>query len=113
MMQSKDLSNVMRRAWQIARATGKAFSVALSKSWALYRLVKQMRAGVVRFSYEKVDGTLRKACGTLKDTGLLVKGTGRPDDGQTVKYYDVEAKGFRSFRVENFITTYENYIKLY
>lgn len=106
MMRSKDLSNVMRRAWQMARATGKAFSVALSKSWALYRLVKQMRAGVVRFTYEKVNGTLRKARGTLIDTGLLVKGSGRADDGRTVKYYDVDAAGWRSFKIENFITMF-------
>lgn len=105
-MKRTDLSTIMRRAWQIARATGKAFAVALSKSWQLYRLTKQMRAGIVRFAYEKADGTLRKAIGTLKDTAALVKGTGRPDDGRTVRYYDVEADGWRSFKVENFITAY-------
>lgn len=104
-MKRTDLSTIMRRAWQIARATGKAFAVALSKSWQLYRLTKQMRAGIVRFAYEKADGTLRKALGTLKDTAALVKGTGRPD-GRTVRYYDVEADGWRSFKVENFITAY-------
>ncbi len=105
-MKGQELSKVMRRAWQIARVTGKAFAVALSKLWQLYRLIKQMRAGVVRFAYEKADGTLRKAIGTLKDTTLLVKGTGRPDDGRTVRYYDVEANGWRSFKVENFVTAY-------
>ncbi len=105
-MKTIDLSAIMRRAWQIARATGKAFAVALSKSWQLYRLTKRMRAGVVRFAYEKADGTLRKAIGTLKDTAALVKGTGRPDDGRTVRYFDVEADGWRSFRVENFVTVY-------
>ena len=105
-MKTIDLSAIMRRAWQIARATGKAFAVALSKSWQLYRLTKRMRAGVVRFAYEKADGTLRKAIGTLKDTAALVKGTGRPDDGRTVRYFDFEADGWRSFRVENFVTVY-------
>ena len=105
-MQSKDLSNVMRRAWQIARVTGKAFSVALSKSWGLYRLTRRMRAGVVLFAYEKADGTLRRACGTLQDIAATIKGTGRPDDGRTVKYYDIEAAGWRSFKVENLITVY-------
>lgn len=112
-MKKQDLSMIMRRAWQIARATGKGFAVALSKSWQLYRLVERMRAGVVRFAYEKTDGTLRHASGTLKGTGGLVKGTGQPDNGRTLRYYDVEAGGFRSFRVENFITAYENHIKLY
>lgn len=105
-MKGQELSKVMRRAWQIARATGKAFAVALSKSWQLYRLTKQMRAGAVKFSYEKTDGTLRKALGTLKDTAVLVKGAGKPDDGRTIKYYDVEADGWRSFKVENFVTAY-------
>lgn len=105
-MKKQDLSSIMRRAWHIARATGKAFAVALLRSWQLYRLTKQMRSGVVRFAYEKVDGTLRRAVGTLKDTAALVKGTGRSDDGQTVKYYDVEAAGWRSFKTENFVTAY-------
>ena len=105
-MQKIELSKIMRRAWQIARATGKAFAVALSKSWQLYRLTKRMRAGVVRFAYEKADGTLRRAVGTLKDTASLVKGTGHLDDGRTMRYFDVEADGWRSFKVENFVTAY-------
>lgn len=105
-MKRQELSKIMHRAWAIARATGKAFAVALSKAWALYRLTKRMHTGAVRFAYEKADGSLRRALGTLKDTAALVKGTGRPDDGRTVKYYDVEANGWRSFKVENFVTAY-------
>lgn len=105
-MTRKDLSKLMLRAWEMFRTTGKAFAVCLAKAWALWRLTRQMRAGVVRFAYEKADGSLRKACGTLHDVAATVKGTGRPDDGQTVKYYDVEAGGWRSFRVENLITVY-------
>lgn len=105
-MKRHELSKVMRRAWQIARATGKAFAVALSKAWALYRLTKQMRAGVVRFAYEKANGTLRRATGTLQEVATLIKGTGRPDDGRTIRYYDIDADGWRSFKVENFVTIY-------
>lgn len=103
-MKTYDLSMIMRRAWQIARATGKAFAAALSQSWQLYRLTKRMRGGIVRFFYQKTDGTLRTAFGTLQNAADLVKGgAGRADDGRTVRYYDVEAAGWRSFRVENFI----------
>ena len=105
-MKKQDLSTIMRRAWHIARATGKAFAVCLSKAWQLYRLTKRMRAGVFRFAYEKTDGTLRKATGTLHEVVSMVKGTGRPDDGRPVRYYDVEASGFRSFRAESLITIY-------
>lgn len=96
----------MRRAWTLFRSTGKAFAVCLSKAWALYRLTKRMRAGIVRFAYEKADGTLRKACGTLHDVAATIKGTGRPNDALTIRYYDVEANGWRSFKVENFIAIY-------
>lgn len=105
-MKKQDLSLIMRRTWQIARATGKTFAVALSKSWQLYRLVRRMRSDVVRFAYEKTDGTLRRAAGTLQGADALIKGTGQPDNAKTVKYYDMEAGGFRSFRVENLITVY-------
>jgi len=33
-MKKQDLSTIMRRAWHIARATGKAFAVCLSKAVA-------------------------------------------------------------------------------
>ncbi|WP_295878775.1 SH3 beta-barrel fold-containing protein [uncultured Alistipes sp.] len=105
-MKRTDLQIIMRRSWALFRTTGKTFSVCLSKAWQLYRLTDRMRAGVVRFAYEKADGTLRRACGTLRDIAATIKGSGRPDDGRTVKYYDIEAAGWRSFKVENLITVY-------
>ena len=96
---------VFRMAYELVHATGKTFAVCLSRAWALYRLTKQMRGGIVSFAYEKADGSLRKAKGTLKDIQSLIKGTGK-ENYKTVRYFDVEAGGFRSFKVENFITSY-------
>ena len=84
-------------AYELMKVTGKAFAVCLSRAWALYRLTRQMHKGIVTFAYEKADGSLRKAKGTLKDVQSLIK---------TVRYFDVDANGFRSFKVENFITVY-------
>lgn len=92
-------------AYEMMKATGKTFAVCLSRSWALYRLTKLMHKGIVAFAYEKADGSLRKAKGTLKDIQNLIKGTGT-ENYKTVRYFDIEAKGFRSFKVENFITAY-------
>lgn len=61
--------------------------------------------GNITFAYEKADGSLRKAKGTLKDISNLIKGTGS-ENYKTVRYFDVEANGFRSFKVENLITIY-------
>lgn len=98
-------SKVFKQAHEIMKATGKAFAVCLSRAWALYRLTKQMHQGVVTFAYEKADGSLRKAKGTLKDVQNLIKGTGTPNY-KTIRYFDVEANAFRSFKTENLITVY-------
>lgn len=104
-MNKYDLSNIMRRAWELFRTTGKSFSVCLVKAWSLYRLTKRMRTGVVSFCYEKANGDTRKAKGTLQGVAPLIKGTGK-ETPKTVRYFDIEAGGFRSFRIENFITAY-------
>ena len=99
-MKRTDLSNIMRRAWALFRTTGKTFSVCLSKAWGFTGL--PVGCGAVSFGLltKRADGTLRRACGTLQDIAATIKGTGRPDDGRTVKYYDIEAAGWRSFKVE-------------
>ena len=98
-------TKVFRRAYEIREATGKTFEVCLAKSWALFRLEKAMERGVVRFAYEKTDGSLRKARGTLKDVKYVPKTT-RAENIRTFVYYDMEARSFRCFRIENLITVY-------
>lgn len=98
-------STVFKQAHELMEATGKNFAVCLSKAWALYRLTNQMQEGVVTFTYEKVDGSVRKAKGTLKDIQHLIKGTGIPNY-KTICYFDKDANGFRSFKVENLISVY-------
>lgn len=97
---------VFKRAYEIMSKTGKAFAVCLSKAWALYRLTKQMRTkDEVVFTYEKKDGSLRRAYGTLKNVSQFVKGTGKTSTG-VFHYWDLEAVAFRCFRVENLVTVY-------
>ena len=89
-MRKSDLRNIMLRAWEMYRTTGKAFAVCLSRSWVIFRLIQRMRSSVVQFSYEKINGALRTGTETPK----------------TVKYYDIEAANWRSFKIENLITIY-------
>lgn len=98
-------SKVFKRAYEIMRNTGKTFAVCLSKAWAIYRLGKSMLKGEVKFAYEKKDGTLRKACGTLKDVSQFIKGTGKSSD-KVFHYWDLEAVAFRCFSISNLITIY-------
>lgn len=98
-------SKVFKTAYELKESTGKTFAICLAKAWQLYRLSKRMKKEVVNFAYEKADGTLRKAKGTLKDVQNLIKGTGS-ENYKTVKYFDIDAGGFRSFKVENLISVY-------
>ena len=75
---------VMSYAHHIFVTTVISWSDALKKAWQLYRLAKLMRQGVVKFYFEKVDGSARVAYGTMC-------------------YWDTKKNAFRSFRVENFI----------
>ena len=65
-MRKSDLRNIMLRAWEMYRTTGKAFAVCLSRSWVIFRLIQRMRSSVVQFSYEKINGALRKAKGAFR-----------------------------------------------
>lgn len=104
-MKTQFRSKVFRMAWEILHSTGKSFAVCLAKAWAVYRLKREMASGVVRFAFEKVDGTFRKASGTLKNVSAMVKGTGT-ENFKTVAFFDVDKRAFRCFKVENLITVY-------
>lgn len=99
-------TRVMSYAHHIFESTTVNWSTALKKAWTLYRLAKMMRKGVVKFFYEKVDGSARVAYGTLCNLPAGVtsrrSATKTPTFG-TMCYWDTKKNAFRSFRVENFI----------
>lgn len=99
-------SQVFRRAHEIAKATGKAFAICLVKAWECYRLKKLMMKKTVRFCYEKADGTLRHAVGTLQEVFLGdIKGV-RPPNPKVFNYYDMDAHAFRCFKSGNLVKVY-------
>tara|TARA_R110002049_G_scaffold80452_3_gene204620 strand:- start:1119 stop:1424 length:306 start_codon:yes stop_codon:yes gene_type:complete len=97
-------TTVFKRAHEIAKQTGKTFAICLVKAWQIYRLKKAMLTNKVKFAYEKADGSLRYAVGTLNGN-FEIKGTGKPNY-KTLSYFDIQAKGFRSFKIENLIQVY-------
>lgn len=97
-------TNVFLRAYEIMKATGKAFADCLKKAWQLYRLSKDLHSkDEVCFTYEKKDGSIRTAYGTLKGVEKFVKGTGTQSP-KVFNYWDLEAVAFRCFKIENFIS---------
>jgi hypothetical protein len=98
-------SAVFNYAWSIVKSTGKSFNIALVKAWQIFKLKRQLSAGKVKFAFEKADGSLRYALGTLKNVSGSIKGTGK-QNFKSIAYFDVDADAFRSFKVENLIKIY-------
>lgn len=69
---------------------------------------ESLRNGVVEFSYEKKDGTIREAKGTLNSDIYgeenKPKGTGFEVPDNIVKYYDLDKVGWRSFNFDKLIS---------
>lgn len=99
-------SMVMKAAWLlITKKQVASFAEALRKAWKAYRLKAQMALGVVKFSFVKANGEIRKAVGTLAK-GLYQyenKGTGYASPASCIRYFDLERKAFRSFTVSSLI----------
>jgi len=81
--------------------TGKNWTDCLRKAWQLYRINKEMHQGEVTFYFEKKDGEIRKATGTLK-IDYEFKTQNQPNP-KVFTYFDIEAGAFRCFKIENFI----------
>ena len=71
-----ETSNVRRL--EIYRVTGESFSEP-KRAWLLLKLKAQMKQKTVQFFYQKVNGEIRQAFGTLRDEVIntIVKETGR------------------------------------
>ena len=96
------------RANVIARRTGSE-AMGIIKAQMIDLLKAKLQSGVAHFIYIKKDGSLREAWGTC--AGNLMKATqnGRGLSGDavnTVKYFDVEAGGYRSLRFENLVQVF-------
>lgn len=63
-----------------------------------------MKTRIVKFYFRKVDGSLREAYGTLKETMLpATQGTGRKANDTLQTYFDTERQEYRSFKKANLV----------
>ena len=64
-----------------------------------------MKQKTVQFFYQKVNGEIRQAFGTLRDEVIntIVKETGRKPNDNMFIYFDTEKQEFRSFKKFNLI----------
>lgn len=106
-MKKTDLRTIMQMAWQFVKRNGFELSEALKQAWQVFKLKKQMFKGIVKFYYQKVDGSIREAYGTLKSELMPAIDTSndRRLKNPTVQvYFDTERQEFRCFKVANVVT---------
>lgn len=100
------LRKVMKMAWQFVRKNGYTLSQALKTAWANVKLHAALAKDIVKFHFQKVDGTIREAFGTLNlskvPTEMHPKGE-RKEIPTTQTYYDTEKGAWRCFKKANLI----------
>lgn len=85
------LATIMRLAWQFVKRNGFTMSEALKCAWANIKLKMAMKERIVKFYFSKVDGSLREAYGTLKESLLPpTNGSGRKANDTLQTYFDTE-----------------------
>lgn len=99
------LREVMKLAWQFVKKNGYNMSEALKIAWANIKLKAEMKKRIVKFYFQKVDGSIREAYGTLKEDLLpRHEESGRKKNDTVQTYFDSEVEGWRSFKKANLIS---------
>lgn len=99
-------SFAMSLAWAIRKQTGSDFGQCQRLAWRAARLRSALQAGAVEFEFIKDDGSTRRAYGTLCPAlySYDAKGTAHATASPVIKFYDLNAGGFRSFRADRLTT---------
>ena len=100
------MSEIMTAAWSFVRKNGYTMAEALKCAWRNAKLRKAMAQGIVKFYFQKVDGSIREAFGTLaKNLIPATQGESNRKRNDTVQtYYDSEKCDWRCFKVANLIS---------
>ena len=99
------LSDLFKLAWQFVKRNGCDMSMALQLAWANKKLKAEMALKIVKFYFQKVDGTMREAYGTLNakliPSEFLTGGTNRKANDTVQVFFDTERGEWRCFKKAN------------
>lgn len=96
-------SDVMKLAWAIRRKNPEhRLADCQISAWKVVLLYQALRQGSVRFSFQKQNGEIRQAIGTLKPDMFIQppKTTEQSAQLTLVRYFDMEKNAIRSFRAD-------------
>ena len=103
-------NNIRKEKPVILRGATPTQGQALKYAWWFENFRDKLRTGVWRFSFFKLDGSIREARGTLSP--LLIPADKLPSSGASLDkeksassfpYFDLDKQEWRSFRLDNFI----------
>lgn len=99
------MREVMTLAWQMVKKNGYTMAEALKTAWRNIKLRTQMQQRIVKFYFQKVDGSIREAYGTLKETLVPATGDDNRKKNDTVQvFFDTEKQAWRCFKKANLIS---------
>ena len=104
---STKVKNMMREvmvlAHQFVRKNGMSLSEALKTAWANIKLKASMKSRIVKFYFQKIDGSIREAYGTLKENIVPATQGERKNNDTCQTYYDCEKEAWRCFKKANLL----------
>lgn len=104
-MKRNVLHDIMSLAWQFVKRNGFTMSEALKAAWANIKLRAAMKQRIVKFYFQKVDGSIREAYGTLKENLIpATSGDNRKRNDTVQVYFDTERQEYRCFKKANLIS---------
>lgn len=104
-MRRNVLHDIMSLAWQFVKRNGFTMSEALKLAWANMKLKVAMKQRIVKFYFQKVDGSMREAYGTLKENLIpATSGDNRKRNDTVQVYFDTEKQEYRCFKKANLIS---------
>lgn len=104
-MKTNYLSQIMSSAWRFFRISGQSFSECLKLAWSNFKTVQKMQKGIVKFYFQKVDGSIREAYGTLSEKIIpkADQANNRKKNDTVQIYFDTECQDWRCFKKLNLI----------
>ena len=97
-------SEIFKMAWSFIRKNGFTLSEALKQAWLNAKVKKALYKGIVKFYFQKIDGSIREAYGTLKaDLCPQTQGSGRKPCPSVQTYFDTEKQEWRCFKIANLL----------
>ena len=104
-MKKSDLRAIMQMAWQFVKRNGFTMAEALKAAWLNFKLKVAMAVRIVKFYFQKVDGSVREAYGTLDASRVpQISGNDTRKKNDTVQaYFDTERESWRCFKKANLL----------